>query len=100
MKPRVRAERAAPLGDVEASAEGFSRRLIHDDFARSGVLFGSGHPIEEPTGQHVEDLHVGITDDEATKFAGCDAYLTKPTRMQEFLNTLREFAIAGKLSRP
>ena len=26
---------------------------------------------------------------------GCDAYLTKPTRMQEFLNTLREFAIAG-----
>jgi len=42
----------------------------------------------------------GAVDRLRAKFAGCDAYLTKPTRMQEFLNTLREFAIAGKLSRP
>ncbi len=33
------------------------------------------------------------------KFAGCDAYMTKPTRMQEFLKILRDFAIAGKLTR-
>lgn len=42
----------------------------------------------------------GAVDRLRAKFAGCDAYLTKPTRMQEFLNTLREFAAAGKLSRP
>ena len=30
---------------------------------------------------------------------GADAYMTKPTRMQEFLKILRDFAIAGKLTR-
>jgi CheY-like chemotaxis protein len=42
----------------------------------------------------------GAVDKLRAKFAGCDAYLTKPTRMQEFLNILRDFAVAGKLSRP
>ncbi len=42
----------------------------------------------------------GSVDRLRAKFAGCDAYLTKPTKMQEFLSTLRGFAIAGKLSRP
>ncbi len=42
----------------------------------------------------------GAVDRLRAKFAGCDAYLTKPTRMQEFLDTLRQFATAGKLSRP
>lgn len=42
----------------------------------------------------------GSVDRLRAKFAGCDAYLTKPTKMQEFLSTLRDFAIAGKLSRP
>ena len=41
----------------------------------------------------------GSVDRLRAKFAGCDAYLTKPTKMQEFLSTLRDFAIAGKLSR-
>ncbi len=41
----------------------------------------------------------GSVDRLRAKFAGCDAYLTKPTKMQEFLSTLRGFAIAGKLSR-
>ena len=41
----------------------------------------------------------GSVDRLRAKFAGCDAYLTKPTRMQEFLATLREFAAQGKLSR-
>ena len=41
----------------------------------------------------------GAVDRLRAKFAGCDAYLTKPTRMQEFLKILRDFAIAGKLTR-
>lgn len=42
----------------------------------------------------------GAVDRLRAKFAGCDAYLTKPTRMQEFLKILRDFAVAGKLTRP
>ena len=41
----------------------------------------------------------GAVDRLRAKFAGCDAYMTKPTRMQEFLRILRDFAIAGKLTR-
>ena len=41
----------------------------------------------------------GAVDRLRAKFAGCDAYLTKPTQMKEFLATLRNLAIAGKLSR-
>lgn len=41
----------------------------------------------------------GPVDRVRAKLAGCDAYLTKPTRMQEFLGKLREFAAAGKLVR-
>ena len=41
----------------------------------------------------------GAVDRLRAKFAGCDAYLTKPTRMQEFLKILRDFAVAGKLAR-
>ena len=41
----------------------------------------------------------GAVDRLRAKFAGCDAYLTKPTRMQEFLKILRDFAVAGKLTR-
>ena len=41
----------------------------------------------------------GAVDRLRAKFAGCDAYLTKPTRMREFLETLRGLAAAGKLNR-
>ena len=41
----------------------------------------------------------GAVDRLRAKFAGCDAYMTKPTKMQEFLKILRDFAVAGKLSR-
>ena len=41
----------------------------------------------------------GAVDRLRAKFAGCDAYMTKPTRMQEFLKILRGFAVAGKLTR-
>ena len=41
----------------------------------------------------------GAVDRLRAKFAGCDAYMTKPTRMQEFLKILRDFANAGKLTR-
>ena len=41
----------------------------------------------------------GAVDRLRAKFAGCDAYLTKPTQMKEFLATLRNLAAAGKLSR-
>ena len=41
----------------------------------------------------------GSVDRLRAKFAGCDAYLTKPTQMKEFLATLRNLAVAGKLSR-
>ena len=41
----------------------------------------------------------GAVDRLRAKFAGCDAYLTKPTRMQEFLTVLRDFTVAGKLAR-
>ena len=41
----------------------------------------------------------GAVDRLRAKFAGCDAYLTKPTQMKEFLATLKTLAIAGKLSR-
>ena len=41
----------------------------------------------------------GPVDRLRAKFAGCDAYLTKPTQMKEFLATLRNLAVAGKLSR-
>ena len=41
----------------------------------------------------------GAVDRLRAKFAGCDAYLTKPTQMKEFLATLKNLAIAGKLSR-
>ena len=41
----------------------------------------------------------GAVDRLRAKFSGCDAYLTKPTQMKEFLSTLRNLAIAGKLSR-
>ena len=41
----------------------------------------------------------GAVDRLRAKFAGCDAYMTKPTRMQEFLKILRDFAVAGKLAR-
>ena len=41
----------------------------------------------------------GAVDRLRAKFAGSDAYLTKPTQMKEFLATLRNLAVAGKLSR-
>ncbi len=41
----------------------------------------------------------GAVDRLRARFAGCDAYLTKPTQMKEFLTTLRNLAVAGKLSR-
>ena len=41
----------------------------------------------------------GAVDRLRAKFAGCDAYLTKPTQMKEFLATLRNLAVAGKLAR-
>ena len=41
----------------------------------------------------------GAVDRLRAKFAGCDAFMTKPTRMQEFLKILRDFAVAGKLTR-
>ena len=41
----------------------------------------------------------GPVDRLRAKFAGCDAYLTKPTQMKEFLAALRNLAVAGKLSR-
>ena len=41
----------------------------------------------------------GAVDRLRARFAGCDAYMTKPTRMQEFLKILRDFAVAGKLTR-
>ena len=41
----------------------------------------------------------GTVDRLRARFAGCDAYLTKPTQMKEFLKILREFAVAGKLTR-
>ena len=41
----------------------------------------------------------GAVDRLRAKFAGCDAYMTKPTRMEEFLKILRDFAVAGKLTR-
>ena len=41
----------------------------------------------------------GAVDRLRARFAGCDAYLTKPTRMRDFLKILRDFAAAGKLSR-
>lgn len=41
----------------------------------------------------------GAVDRLRAKFAGCDAYLTKPTRMREFLDTLRALAADGKLKR-
>ncbi|MCC7067509.1 MAG: response regulator [Burkholderiales bacterium] len=41
----------------------------------------------------------GAVDRLRAKFAGCDAYLTKPTRMREFLSVLRDCADAGKLAR-
>jgi CheY-like chemotaxis protein len=41
----------------------------------------------------------GAVDRMRAKFAGCDAYLTKPTRMREFLDMLRVQAEAGKLNR-
>jgi len=57
-------------------------------------------PQQAPSVLIMLTSRTGSVDRLRAKFAGCDAYLTKPTRMQEFLSTLREFAIAGKLSRP
>jgi CheY-like chemotaxis protein len=41
----------------------------------------------------------GAVDRLRAKVAGCDAYLTKPTKMSEFIAVLTQFAAAGKLSR-
>jgi CheY-like chemotaxis protein len=41
----------------------------------------------------------GAVDRLRAKVAGCDAYLTKPTKMSEFIAVLTQFANAGKLTR-
>jgi CheY-like chemotaxis protein len=41
----------------------------------------------------------GAVDRLRAKVAGCDAYLTKPTKMSEFIAVLTQFATAGKLTR-
>ncbi len=55
--------------------------------------------LKSPTLLIMLTSRTGAVDRLRAKFAGCDAYLTKPTRMQEFLKILREFAVAGKLTR-
>ena len=41
----------------------------------------------------------GAVDRLRAKLAGCDAYLTKPTKMSEFVAVLTQFASQGKLKR-
>ncbi len=41
----------------------------------------------------------GAVDRLRARVAGCDAYLTKPTKMSEFIALLTQFANAGKLTR-
>lgn len=55
--------------------------------------------VKAPTLLIMLTSRTGAVDRLRAKFAGCDAYLTKPTRMQEFLKILRDFAVAGKLTR-
>jgi CheY-like chemotaxis protein len=57
-------------------------------------------PAKAPTLLIMLTSRTGAVDRLRAKFAGCDAYMTKPTRMQEFLKILRDFAVAGKLTRP
>jgi CheY-like chemotaxis protein len=41
----------------------------------------------------------GTVDRLRAKIAGCDAYLTKPTKMSEFVSVLSQFAAQGRLKR-
>jgi CheY-like chemotaxis protein len=41
----------------------------------------------------------GTVDRLRAKIAGCDAYLTKPTKMSEFVSVLTQFATQGRLKR-
>jgi CheY-like chemotaxis protein len=56
-------------------------------------------------GAHTPQLLIMLTSRTGTvdrlraKIAGCDAYLTKPTKMSEFVSVLTQFATQGRLKR-
>ena len=47
------------------SAERLERRLVEHDLALLGMLLGGGELVDEPPGEHVDELDLGIADDES-----------------------------------
>ena len=62
----------APLADPDPVAECSHRRWIEDDLALFGVMLGFRQVVDQRAGQHVDELDVGVPDDEATGGAARD----------------------------
>ena len=69
---RVRALVASQLARADAVAQRGDRRRVEDDLALLGVVLGVGEVVDQAAGQHVDELDVGIADDEAAGVADRD----------------------------
>ncbi len=60
------------LDHLEAVAQGGEGAGVHHDVTGLGDLLGLGEGVGEPTGQHVDELDVGVAHDETVDRAGRD----------------------------
>ena len=73
VQPRDDADRpsalgvAPALGDLDPVAERVERRLLEHDLALLRVVLGRGELVDEAPGEHVDQLDLGIADDEAPR---------------------------------
>ena len=51
--------------ELDRVRERFERRLVEHDLALLGMLLGGGEPVDEAPGEHVDELDLGIADDES-----------------------------------
>ena len=72
---RVRLPVSTQLGQLDAIAQRLDRRGVEHDLALLGVVLGGGEVVHQPAGQHVDQLDVGIADDEASGVADSDRHL-------------------------
>jgi CheY-like chemotaxis protein len=86
-----------------ATAKGYDVALV--DFEMPGIKGPEVIRRMRSLGANTPQLLIMLTSRTGTvdrlraKIAGCDAYLTKPTKMSEFVSVLTQFATQGRLKR-
>ena len=72
---------APPLAEHDRVAEGLERRLVEHHLAAPRVLLGGRQLVDQAPGQHVEQLQLGIADDEAAGRADRDGDLHRQAHL-------------------